>query len=413
MNYHKLKYPGIFMAMAFFVFALLTSCDEEADDNAEPNKEETQEWEPYQFTKNTSYKYEYESLDENGDTSSAGSFEVIIGDPEVTINASIDGEEYSFTQSSGSVEENFTFVVSNSPLAGVLYHPYWNNAFSDQGIHEGASWSFSSDEVSISFDVTGKDDYAGYEGFVLETVVEDKEENTTTTTEACINLDMPIPLMVSMIEGNGEQYTMELLNYEEGVQENDETDGEEAQEDDENKEEESQVWNPYEFEKNTSYAYKYEALDESGDTSSAGSFEVKIGDPEVTITATIDGQEVSYTENSGSVEDNFTIAVSQTPLAAVLYHPYWNSAFSDQDIQEGASWSFSSDEVSISFEVTGQDEYAGYEGFVMETIVEDKEKNTTTTTKTCINLDMPIPLMVSMEGESGEQYTMELLNYEE
>ena len=174
---------------------------------------------------------------------------------------------------------------------------------------------------------------------------------------------------------------------------------------------ESQIWEPYELKAGTSYDYDFEFL-ENDEITSAGSVNIEAGDPEVTITTTIDGEEITQVYNtSDDLDDNFITGISQTPLAGFLYQPIWLGAFTGQDIETGATWSYSSNEGSVQFEVTGKDTYAGIEGHVIEAVFTDG--NSTTTWETCISYDLPLPLMTWVTDDNNNEYIIELTSYSE
>lgn len=211
MYYQNLKYSGMFIVLAFFAFTLLTSCEEE--ENGESNKDETEVWEPYEFDTNTSFEYDYEYLDASQDDTSSGTLLVEIGDPEVEISGTIDGQEFSMTESTSSdVDDNFTSAISKTPIAPVLHQPYWTGAFSEQELEVGAYWDFSYGDASITFEVTGTDEYAGYEGYVIEANFEDAE--TATYMETCVKPELPIALMINIEEEGGNKYIVELTSFE-------------------------------------------------------------------------------------------------------------------------------------------------------------------------------------------------------
>lgn len=171
------------------------------------------------------------------------------------------------------------------------------------------------------------------------------------------------------------------------------------------------VWEPYQVKANTSFDYKF-VQKENDDTVSSGNVVIDIGDPVVTISGEIDGQELSYTgESSSDVQENFESAMNFSPHAAMLYEPFWASAFTEQEIEIGNNWSYSAEGKSITFEVTQTDNYAGLEGKVVEIELDDGSGDTQSWTA-CVNPDVPLALMTRIiDGE--EEYYLELTNYEE
>ena len=208
----NIKYSLVIIAMAIFAMVMFSSCEDESNDD--PENDDTEVWEPFEFTPNTSFEYDYEYNDVSQEETSTGTFLIELGDPEVTISGTIDGEDFSVTENTSSdLADNFLSAVIKTPIAVVLYQPYWSGAFSGQELRVGASWSFSYGGASMSYEVTGKDTYAGYEGFTIVNIYEDDEETVTITT--CVHPDLPIALMVNFEEEGGDTYRVELTNYEE------------------------------------------------------------------------------------------------------------------------------------------------------------------------------------------------------
>lgn len=212
MNNPNLKYSAIFIALSIFALVMFSSCEDEENGNSD--NDEAEVWEPYDFSPNTSFEYDFEYTDVSLNDTSSGTLLIEIGDPEVTISGTIDGEELSVTENvSSDLEDNFISAVSKTPLAPVLYQPYWTGGFTEQELSVGASWSYSYGGNSISFEVTGTDTYAGYEGYTVETIVQDDGETITMNT--CVNPELPVALMVDVEEAGGDTYWVELINYEE------------------------------------------------------------------------------------------------------------------------------------------------------------------------------------------------------
>lgn len=120
-------------------------------------------------------------------------------------------------------------------------------------------------------------------------------------------------------------------------------------------------------------------------------------------------------EESGSddVTENFKDAIESTP-AQLLYNPTWKEAFMDQELEVGSSWSYPFGGLYYEFEVTGTDNYAGYEGYLVEMFYNDGSGNTVTR-NACINENIPLSLMThySENGSTYEEYYFELISYEE
>ncbi len=176
---------------------------------------------------------------------------------------------------------------------------------------------------------------------------------------------------------------------------------------------EDAVWEPYQVKSNTSFRYDYDERD-NDEVISEGTINIIVGDPEVEITGTIDGQDLYLKENdSDDVTENFVDAIKMTP-AGFLYNPFWESAFMGQDLEVGSKWSYPFGGISYEFEVTGTAEYSGYEGYLVELIYVN-ESGKTDSWHSCINEDIPLALMthVILDHDNPEEYYMELTNYEE
>lgn len=214
MKKQRTIYQILGMAMAVFVMIFLPSCD---DENAEDaiTEEEMENWEPYDLKANTSYDYDFE-ITEEGNESSSGSAHIKVGDPEVEISGTFNGEEFSNSHNmSEEISENFISAISMTPLAGFMYQPMWMGAFAGQEVRVGASWTYSYGGSSINFNVTGKETYAGHEGFVIITTMQDSNTEESVEWISCITSELPLPLMTQVTHSDGEKYYMELTNYEE------------------------------------------------------------------------------------------------------------------------------------------------------------------------------------------------------
>lgn len=222
MYHQKMRFLWVTIALAIFSIATLTSCekkdsekDKQADDdNGNGNGNGTENvWEPYKFSTNTYYSYDYEYT-ENGEVTSSGIVEIKIYDPKVEIIATIDGEEIvSEANIYDDIFENFTMAIITTPLYGILYTSYWAAAFSDRDLEVGASWSYSYQNSSFSYAITGKETYAGYEGYVIESTWQDEGE--TITWHSCICIDVPLPLMAEIEYDNSSVQYMELTEFSE------------------------------------------------------------------------------------------------------------------------------------------------------------------------------------------------------
>jgi len=213
MKYSNNKYSLLLIAWAVFTFILLPACEDD-NDESDDNNGNPEAWEPYDLKAGTSYDYEFEFLEDN-EVSSEGTVNIEVGNPEVTITTTIDDNEMEQVyDSSDEISQNFITGIGQTPLAGFLYQPLWTGAFSGQELKTGANWSFSSNEGSIYFEVTGKDSYAGIEGYVIEAEFTDGSE-TTATWKTCISYDLPLPLMTWVSDEIGDEYLIELTSYNE------------------------------------------------------------------------------------------------------------------------------------------------------------------------------------------------------
>lgn len=202
----------ILLALSFIFAVSFSACEDENDTN--DNDDDFTEWEPYDLKANTAYDYDFE-FTEGDEETSGGSVSIAIGDPDVEVSWNVGDQTYENTyDSEDNIEDNFIGAISQTPLAGFLYQPLWFGAFSGQEIKTGASWSYSAQDSSIEFEVTGTDTYAGEEGYVVMAVFED-ESGATATWETCVSSDVPLPLMTSVTDEDDDHYFIELTNYEE------------------------------------------------------------------------------------------------------------------------------------------------------------------------------------------------------
>lgn len=176
---------------------------------------------------------------------------------------------------------------------------------------------------------------------------------------------------------------------------------------------EEEIWEPYHVKPNTAYRYEYEKK-EDDELISEGTINIDVGDPEVEITGTIDGQDLNLKKSdSDDVTENFVDALRMTP-AAMLYNPYWETAFMDHELEVGNSWSYPFGDEYYEFEVKGTDEYAGHEGYLVEIIYVDGSGKTDSW-NACINENIPLALMTQIiyDHDNPEEYYFELISYEE
>lgn len=201
-----------------FIFSgalLMASCeDDENSDTRDTDNLEGQVWEPYQLKANTSYDYDF-TISEESTEPSSGIISIDIGDPDVEVSGLVNDQEFYYTGNSGEdINENFIAALSPSPIGMTLYQPFWLNAFADQAIRVGNSWSYNYLGSSITFEVTETRTVAEIEGFVIETEFTDAESGISVNWYTCINQEIPLPLLVSVDYGEQGAYHMELTGYE-------------------------------------------------------------------------------------------------------------------------------------------------------------------------------------------------------
>ncbi|MDA3816912.1 MAG: hypothetical protein PF486_06005 [Prolixibacteraceae bacterium] len=211
MNYSIFTYRNVLMLITLFSLSFFVACNDDEEPEKKDNGEE-KVWEPYQVKANTSFQYKYEKK-ENDELVSEGTFNINVGDPEVKISGTIDGNPLNLEESgSDDVTENFKDAIAATP-ALLLYNPIWEEGFMDQELEVGYSWSYPFGGLYYEFEVTGTDSYAGYEGYLIEIIYDDGSGNTERRY-ACINENLPLSLMTRFID-NPEEYYLELISYEE------------------------------------------------------------------------------------------------------------------------------------------------------------------------------------------------------
>ena len=215
----NVKFLHYFVALMVIFFLPLASCDDKDDDSADPgngngDNGSTQKWEPYDFQnhKSATMVYDFE-FEEDGETSWSGTSTIEINDPSVTLTTVFNGDENVITADNhDNVEDNFNEAINNSPYLGaILYGGFWPTIFEDQELSVGASWSWSYEGNSINLEITGKEQYAGQEGYVAEYTFE-YEDGKVATWTICVDPDIPLPLMVEIVE-EGARYHLVMTDY--------------------------------------------------------------------------------------------------------------------------------------------------------------------------------------------------------
>ncbi len=214
------KYFQFFIAVltGFLFLTFTTSCEKSEDSNNDKPDDDntTQEnfWEPYKFSANTLYEYDY-TFSEEGEMIYGGDVTIEVQDPQVTISGTMNGQQYeSVVNNSDDIRDNFITAVSSTPASAVLYQSFFVSGFPDDGLETGQTWEYSVSGVNMYYEVTGKDSYAGYEGHVVEMEWTDGSEILLYTT--CINSDMAMPLMTHIYDEDDQiEYHLELTNYQE------------------------------------------------------------------------------------------------------------------------------------------------------------------------------------------------------
>lgn len=209
-----------FLFATVMVFAF-TACDD-TDNDGEPdpgngngNGDNNEIWEPYKFKENTTYEYDY-VITEEEETTMSGTAHIQIGDPEVTVNWNMNDEDYeTVVNQSDDIADNYVQAIASTPLAGILYQGQWAFIFTGNELAVGNSWDYESDDGTMYFEVTGKESYAGIEGFIMEMYWDDNAEDVVTW-ESCIAPEMSLPLMSYMDDTESETTMLvELTNYQE------------------------------------------------------------------------------------------------------------------------------------------------------------------------------------------------------
>jgi len=202
----------------FILLVITTSCEKSDDSNNDnPDDDNTTEenyWEPYKFSANTLYEYDY-TFSEEGEMVYEGDVTIEVQDPQVTISGTMNGQEYeAVVNESDDIRDNFIAAVSSTPASAVLYQSYFVSGFPEDGLETGQTWEYNVSGVNMYYEVTGEASYAGYEGHVVEMEWTDGSESLLYTT--CINSDMAMPLMSYIYdEADQIEYRLELTNYQE------------------------------------------------------------------------------------------------------------------------------------------------------------------------------------------------------
>lgn len=138
------------------------------------------------------------------------------------LEASENQYEVQVSLSMGSMSNEQTFTGTRQAVqqqllsspAGALLAPLstMTGFYGGQPLQVGQSWSYSSEEGSTSFEVTGTDSYAGVDCFVSEARL-----NGTVVHEACASPDRGLAPYAAYYDESGTlTFEMTLVNYEEG-----------------------------------------------------------------------------------------------------------------------------------------------------------------------------------------------------
>ena len=130
---------------------------------------------------------------------------------EVQVSISMDGmdNQQTFTGTRTEIQQQMLGSQVGSLLVPLTT---MTGFYQGQTLQAGQSWSYSTEEGTASFEVTGSDSYAGVECSVTEASV-----NGTVVHEACVSPDRGLAPYVAYYDESGTlTFEMELASYEAG-----------------------------------------------------------------------------------------------------------------------------------------------------------------------------------------------------
>lgn len=166
----------------------------------------------------------------------------------------------------------------------------------------------------------------------------------------------------------------------------------------------------FEFERPGVYTYDI-ATAEEGEGQLVVDVQQVSGD-QATVKVNYELGEQSFETTTSGSKDQIRRQLFTTPAGAFLIATVMPTAgyYADRELKVGDGWSYSGEDGSASFEVTGTETYGGVECYASE-----MRHNDTVIHEACVSPDHGItPYVVYYDEESGEPtISMELVSYEE
>ncbi len=94
------------------------------------------------------------------------------------------------------------------------------------------------------------------------------------------------------------------------------------------------------------------------------------------------------------------------PMMATMFAPFWGAVFVGRDMSVGAGWSFSDGTNDMSFKVESTCSQAGLQG---KNVV--WRQSGEVRAEACVNVEVPLPLAVSMKTDDGQQFEVTMKEY--
>jgi hypothetical protein len=174
-------------------------------------------------------------------------------------------------------------------------------------------------------------------------------------------------------------------------------------------------WNLYDFE-DTRYVEFAVTVTEDGETKHGFSileFEDK-GDDQLSMhfKGALDDMSAEFTTTgpADQIQGQAMMQVMMTPAAApfavTVFAPTLGVFFAGHTLESSSGWKFNDGEQEFSFNVEGSCSYAGLEGKQVVWRVDGEARS-----EVCINKGVPLPLAVSLRGDEGEVYEIEMKKY--
>lgn len=168
-------------------------------------------WQAFEFDHPATYTYDT-FMSGDGEGTLVWEVTEVNGD-EVTVSVDYQAGETSYQSTVSGTKDTVRGQLMMSPAGSFLIVSIFSPTlayYEDQTLEVGQGWSYSTQEGSASFEITGKDTYAGIDCYASEMKVDGN-----LLHEGCFSSDLALATYTAYYEENGELTAkMELTSYE-------------------------------------------------------------------------------------------------------------------------------------------------------------------------------------------------------